>query len=77
VTDKSAGGLQTGTGTLVITLVDINDFSPVFPEPWSLENPFISISVPEEMQNGTVVHRFIASDADSNIDSYKIQPRNR
>jgi hypothetical protein len=60
----------------VVTIVDINDFAPTFPEPWSDVNPYITINVVEEQPNGTVVHKFVASDADSNIESYEIQPKN-
>ncbi len=60
----------------VVTIVDINDFAPTFPEPWSDVNPYITINIVEEQPNGTVVHKFVASDADSNIESYEIQPKN-
>jgi hypothetical protein len=77
VTDFSASPPQNGIGSVVITLVDINDFEPRFKEPWSLESPYIMIHVPEEMTNGTVVHKFVATDADSNIDSFQIKPKNK
>lgn len=77
VTDESADPPQYGIGTLVITLVDINDFEPRFQEPWTVESPYISISVPEEQPNDTIVYKFGASDVDSNIDSFKIIPKNK
>ena len=60
----------------VITIVDINDFAPAFPEPWSEINPYITINVPEGLPNGSVVYKFVATDADSNIESYEIKPKN-
>ncbi len=45
--------------------------------PWSPESPYITIEVPEEQPNGTVVHRFAASDVDSNIDYFEIKPKNK
>ncbi len=75
-TDNSALPPQNGFGNLVVTIVDINDFAPTFPEPWSDANPYITINVVEGQPNGTVVHKFVATDADSNIESYEIIPKN-
>jgi hypothetical protein len=75
-TDNSALPPQHGFGNLVVTIVDINDFAPTFPEPWSDANPYITINVVEGQPNGTVVHKFVATDADSNIESYEIIPKN-
>ena len=44
-TDESAVPVQHGRGTLVVTIVDVNDFEPEFPEPWSKDNPYITIQV--------------------------------
>lgn len=55
-----------------MTIVDINDFSPRFAEPWSEESPYITINIAEEQPNDTVVFKFMASDADSNIDYFKV-----
>ena len=57
VTDTSAEPPQDGTGILVITIIDVNDFAPEFPSPWSLENPNIVISVNEEKPIGSEVYR--------------------
>lgn len=76
VTDVSAVPHQTGLGTLVITIIDLNDFPPSFPPPWSPDHPELSISVMEEQPVGSVVASFVATDPDSNIASYSIEPEN-
>ncbi|KAL1434560.1 hypothetical protein MTO96_011649 [Rhipicephalus appendiculatus] len=76
VTDVSAVPRQTGLGTLVITIVDLNDFPPTFPPPWSPDHPELYISVMEEQPIGSVVASFVATDPDSNIASYSIEPEN-
>ena len=75
-TDNSATPVQHGYGNLVVTIVDVNDFAPTFPEPWSDANPYITINIAEGQANGTIVHKFVASDADSNIESFEIMPKN-
>ena len=55
-----------------MAIVDVNDFPPAFLEPWTPQNPFLSISVPEEQPKGTIVHTFRATDNDSNIDRFRI-----
>ena len=76
VTDLSAGTPQHGRGTLIVTIVDVNDFPPMFQAPWSEENPYITINVNEEQSVGSVVHTFIATDQDSNIEKFRIKPKN-
>ena len=76
VTDTSAEPAQDGSGILVITIIDVNDFAPEFPLPWTKESPLISISVNEEKPVGSEVFRFTAIDKDSNIARYEISPRN-
>ncbi len=77
VTDLSAVPHQHGYGNAVITLVDINDYPPEFLEPWSSQSPYITINVAEEHPNGTLVHKFMAKDIDSNIDYFQIHPKNK
>jgi len=77
VTDTSANPPQDGIGNLVITIIDVNDFAPEFPAPWSLEANYITINVKEEKPVGTEVYKFTATDKDSNIARYEIRPRNR
>ena len=61
----------------MVTIVDVNDFEPAFPEPWTPDNPYITIEVNEEQAKGTVVHKFTATDPDSNIDKFRIQPKSK
>lgn len=60
----------------MITIVDLNDFPPTFPPPWSPDHPELHISVMEEQPIGSVVASFVATDPDSNIASYAIEPEN-
>ena len=76
VTDLSASSPQHGKGTLIVTIVDVNDDPPVFESPWTEDNPYITINVNEEQAIGSVVHTFIATDADSNIEKFRIKPKN-
>ncbi|XP_076318163.1 cadherin 87A isoform X1 [Tachypleus tridentatus] len=76
VTDISATPPQTGKGTLVITVVDFNDFPPAFARPWTPEHPEITIKVMEEQPVGSVVATFVASDPDSNIARYELKSDN-
>ncbi|KAF2367181.1 Cadherin [Trinorchestia longiramus] len=72
VSDVSADPPQNGQGALVITLLDVNDFPPMFPPPWSPESPVIRLQVAEELPLGTVVTSMEATDADSNIGGYRL-----
>ena len=77
VTDTSADPPQDGLGNLVITIIDVNDFAPEFPLPWSLTSNYITINVKEEKPVGTEVYKFTATDKDSNIARFEIKPKNR
>ncbi|XP_012283433.1 cadherin-87A [Orussus abietinus] len=74
VTDTSAPTLQQGTGTLVVTIIDVNHLPPEFAKPWTKENPGYSIEMQEEQPTGAIVGAFTATDADSNIAGYAIDP---
>ncbi|XP_027213278.2 cadherin-87A [Penaeus vannamei] len=72
VTDTSAIPPQVGLGNLVITIVDVNDFPPVFPAPWSPNSPTIQVKVAEELPRGSLLTTITASDIDSNIGGYSL-----
>ncbi|XP_024937586.1 cadherin-87A isoform X2 [Cephus cinctus] len=74
VTDTSAPTLQQGMGTLVVTIIDVNHMAPEFAKPWTREDPRYSIEMQEEQPTGAVVGAFTATDADSNIAGYAIEP---
>jgi hypothetical protein len=62
------------TGILVITIIDVNDFPPTFSRPWTKENPHYMLDIPEEQPTGSIVDTFVATDVDSNIAAYVIDP---
>ncbi|RZF35066.1 hypothetical protein LSTR_LSTR009658 [Laodelphax striatellus] len=74
VTDITAPTLQQGKGTLVVTIIDVNDFAPTFPAPWTSEKPYYTIDILEEQPVGTLIGTFTATDQDSNIERYEILP---
>ncbi|XP_074114366.1 cadherin 87A [Cotesia typhae] len=74
VTDTSAKVLQQGIGTLVVTIIDVNHEAPEFLKPWTRENPQYIIEMQEEQPTGAIVGAFTATDADSNIAGYAIEP---
>lgn len=61
-------------GMLVITIIDVNDFPPTFAKPWTKENPHYVLDIPEEQPVGSIAYTFVASDVDSNIAAYAIDP---
>ena len=48
--------------------------APEFLKPWTRENPQYFIEMQEEQPTGAVVGAFTATDADSNIAGYTIDP---
>ena len=54
-------------GTLVVTIVDVNDVPPTFAAPWTLDNPNILFEIPEGQPIGSIAYTFKAEDEDSNI----------
>nr|CAD7573732.1 unnamed protein product [Timema californicum] len=74
VTDTSAPNTQQGTGILVVTIVDVNDYPPVFSKPWTSQDPSYTVEILEEQPIGSVVDTFTATDPDSNIEYYAIEP---
>lgn len=57
-----------------MTILDINDIPPVFSAPWTKENPFYVTQIQEELSANTILGTFTASDEDSDIDHYAIEP---
>ncbi|KAG5343409.1 CAD87 protein, partial [Acromyrmex heyeri] len=74
VSDTTAPTLQQGRGKLVVTIIDVNHMAPEFLKPWTRENPRYLIEMQEEQPTGAVVGAFTATDADSNIAGYAIDP---
>jgi len=66
--------VQLSTGKLVVTIIDVNHMAPEFLKPWTRENPRYLIEMQEEQPTGAVVGAFTATDADSNIAGYAIDP---
>lgn len=75
VTDITAPTMQQGKGTLSITIIDVNDFAPVFNPPWTPENPTYVLNIVEEQPVGTIVATYSATDVDSNTVEYIINPK--
>ncbi|XP_043681793.1 cadherin-87A [Vespula pensylvanica] len=74
VSDTTAPTLQQGRGTLIITIIDVNHVAPEFLKPWTRNNPRYLIEMQEEQPTGAVVGAFTATDVDSNIAGYAIEP---
>ena len=67
-TDTSASPPQHGLATLVVTIVDVNDFEPVFPEPWTKDNPYITIQVHKPSSCSGVIVLYIIKLKSLNIE---------
>ncbi|CAG5033926.1 unnamed protein product [Parnassius apollo] len=68
VTDNSAPTLQRTEGELIITIVDVNRYGPVFTEPAYLEK------ILEEQPVGTVLNTYSATDRETPISDIIIYP---
>ncbi|CAK1578959.1 unnamed protein product [Parnassius mnemosyne] len=68
VTDNSAPTLQRTEGELIITIVDVNRYGPVFTEPAYLEK------ILEEQPVGTVLNTYSATDRETPISHIIIYP---
>ncbi|XP_067673629.1 cadherin-87A-like [Haliotis asinina] len=66
VVDTSANPKQTGTGTLIINILEYNDQSPYF------QLPFYNITIDEEQPIGAFIMTLIAQDDDDEIEQYEI-----
>ncbi|XP_014679223.1 PREDICTED: cadherin-87A-like [Priapulus caudatus] len=71
-TDVAAAVPQTGTATLAVDILDVNDKPPVFGAPWRPDSPQVDVSVMEEAPLGTLVATVTASDPESGIARYEI-----
>ncbi|XP_073989842.1 cadherin 87A [Rhodnius prolixus] len=74
VTDITAPSTQQGSGTLIITIIDVNDYAPTFLKPWTVANPTYTVELLEEQPPNTIVGTFTATDQDSNSIWYSIEP---
>ncbi|XP_064641440.1 cadherin-87A-like [Lineus longissimus] len=73
VTDIAAPTLQTGTGTLYLRILDINEHDPVFIDTEKLSFPHYNITLQEELPLNTFVVTMVATDVDSpQISAYKM-----
>lgn len=70
--DNAGSPDQTGTGTVIINIIEINKRPPVFGEPWSPDNAFIPITVNEGQPRGTYVTTLVATDPTDAIKEFKI-----
>lgn len=52
----------------------MNDFPPTFTRPWTVQDPRYTVSILEEQPIGSIVETFTATDIDSKISAYTIQP---
>lgn len=78
VTDLSSStpSTQIGYGSVIITLIDHNDHPPVFTLPWTIQRPEYVFSMNEEQPVGTVIGNILATDVESKISKYTIEPEN-
>nr|UZM07820.1 cadherin 1 [Geocoris pallidipennis] len=74
VTDITAPSKQQGMGTLIITIIDVNDYAPEFLKPWTVSDPHYNVEISEEQPPGILVGTFTAKDPDSNNIWYTIDP---
>ncbi|XP_064617342.1 cadherin-87A-like [Liolophura sinensis] len=72
VVDRNATTWQTGTGTLIIDIIDVNDKAPVFKPLWTVADPVYYQELEEEKAQGTFVRVLVATDPDGAIDRYEM-----
>uniref|UniRef100_A0A8D8SJI2 Cadherin-87A n=2 Tax=Cacopsylla melanoneura TaxID=428564 RepID=A0A8D8SJI2_9HEMI len=73
VTDQTAPVLQQGAGTLIISIIDVNDIPPEFEPPWTRDEPNYLLEVEEEQPIGSLLGKFTALDKDSSIALYQLE----
>ena len=57
-------------GTLIVTILDLNDNPPIYAAPWTKATPWYNITIREEQPLGSFVMSIVASDPDGNIAEY-------
>ena len=60
----------------MISILDVNDVPPSFSPPWTKQHPYFVEHMQEELPVGSVLGTFTASDPDSDIHHYAIEPKN-
>ena len=60
----------------MVSILDVNDIAPSFALPWTKQNPYYKEHIQEELPIGSVLGTFAASDPDSDIHHYAIEPEN-
>lgn len=60
----------------MISILDVNDVAPSFTLPWTKQHPYYLEQMQEELPIGSVLGTFTASDPDSDIHHYAIEPPN-
>ncbi|XP_026687397.1 cadherin-87A-like, partial [Diaphorina citri] len=73
VTDNTAPMLQQGMGTLIISIIDVNDIPPEFEPPWTRDEPNYLLEIEEEQPIGSLLGKFTALDKDSSIALYVLE----
>lgn len=63
-------------GYLTINVMDHNNNAPTFGPPWSPDHTDLSFTMLEELPIGSVLTQLVASDQDSKISHYRIEPPN-
>ncbi|GAB1602787.1 cadherin-87A-like isoform X1, partial [Argonauta hians] len=63
---------QTGTGTIIINILDVNKIPPRFIPPWTPASPFYNVTLNEEQSIGSSVITLNAIDDDGSIEGYKL-----
>ncbi|CAI9717000.1 cadherin-87A-like isoform X1 [Octopus vulgaris] len=68
----TAGVDQTGTGTIIINILDVNKIPPRFTQPWTPSTPFYRVTLNEEQSVGSSVITLNAIDDDGSIEGYEL-----
>uniref|UniRef100_A0A0L8G475 Cadherin domain-containing protein n=1 Tax=Octopus bimaculoides TaxID=37653 RepID=A0A0L8G475_OCTBM len=63
---------QTGTGTIIINILDVNKIPPRFTQPWTPFTPFYNVTLNEEQSVGSSVITLNAIDDDGSIEGYEL-----